>query len=43
MDATITTLITLLEPAMIMIFGVIVFVTILALYLPVIELSNIKS
>lgn len=43
MDATIATLITLLEPAMIIIFGVIVFVTVLALYLPVIELSNIKS
>jgi len=43
MDATITTLITLLEPAMIMIFGVVVFVTIVALYLPVIELSNIKT
>jgi type IV pilus assembly protein PilC len=43
MDATITTLITLLEPAMIIIFGVVVFVTIVALYLPVIELSNIKG
>ncbi len=43
MDATIATLIAMLEPAMIMIFGVIVFVTVLALYLPVIELSNIKG
>ncbi|MBN2269009.1 MAG: type II secretion system F family protein [Sedimentisphaerales bacterium] len=43
MDATIATLITMLEPAMIIIFGVIVFVTVLALYLPVIELSNIKG
>ena len=43
MDATITLMITLLEPAMIVVFGIIVFVTILALYLPIIELSNIKA
>jgi type IV pilus assembly protein PilC len=42
-DATVAILVSLLEPAMIMIFGVIVFITVLALYLPVIELSNIKA
>lgn len=42
-DASVTILVSLLEPALIMIFGVIVFITVLALYLPVIELSNIRD
>lgn len=42
-DATITTMVGLLEPVMIMIVGAVVLVVVLALYLPIFEMSNMKG
>jgi len=43
MDATIATMITILEPAMIVIVGGIVLVVLIALYLPIFTMSDVKG
>jgi len=42
-DATITTLMSLLEPVMIVTVGAIVLMVVLALYLPIFTMSDIKG
>jgi len=42
-DTTITTVMGLLEPIMIVAVGMIVLVTVLALYLPIFSMSDIKK
>ncbi|MBN2181293.1 MAG: type II secretion system F family protein [Sedimentisphaerales bacterium] len=42
-DATITTITSLLEPLLIIIVGIIVLIVVLALYLPIFQISDIRS